>query len=1477
MLRIFLTLFLLTGLFADGFSKEPAALLYKQYAKQIHERDKKATPQASSLIIKFKNTSKSETSIQAMAVQSVSRETFTLKPLWKKQATHHEKMDVQSSSATFDYSQFYVADIAKNLMMSEKEALKDELSRNPDIAYVQWNHYYSLDAITESFTPNDSTFGDQWNLAKIQAPEAWEITKGDPSVKIGIIDTGIDYTHPDLIPNLYINPDEDHNKNGTFEPWPSGEKRNPITFELDPNGLWGDFDSLDQDQNGYTDDVIGWDFTNQPLNADNLNGFSDYETPDPDPFDENSHGTACAGIVAAATNNAIGVSGIAPNCKLVALRVFTALGYADDKDIASAIVYAADNNIRVLNMSFGDVIISPLLKDAIQYAHEKGVVMCASSGNAGGDGQHYPSGYDEVISTVATSPSEDISTFSTYGITVDVAAPGEGIITTMPFYDNYYTDSYGGTSAAAPHSAGIAALILSQHPEYTPDQVRGVLVSTADDIALEGWDHFSGAGRVNAYRALQSTGTPVAKILSPTYDAGFSTEPELAIVGTATSPTFDFYRLSYTPGTTYGGSWETITESPYQKIQDTLGVWPISSLNDSTYTLRLAVHQKNGQTIEVRERFFIDRSAPIIDTFAIRDTYLNEKHGLLITGITDDLTQATIHYRRASSGLDFMPYTLTEIKRTHEALLQSDVLIAGIVYEFFMVLKNRSGLISYSDTLKQTLDPEIIQTPTLGGFSFTNKSAQNLPKGYYLKTLADFNQNGKFELLLNEALPREGKKFGDLKRFEYNTIEQRFMLLDSVSAPYIPRDIKDFNQDGLKEVLVQSGGKTILFSQASLNASPFSSILFADTLSGDFWGALMADTKGDGKLELLARNDTAFFILDQSFSKIATLENPVKIAKDGSKPSFEEPKVLVEDFDQDGRPEILMGDYDANFFMYEYSGAGNAYQQTWLRRTAYIGGSNSMISGKFLANGKTQFIIGYHSDNNLNERGDFDPQVWVFECYQATGDNAYVQLWEKAFYNYKPAFFFPGATAAGDIDNDGKDELIILAYPNLYIFTWSMAKQTFVPIWLNPAAAANELVLDDLDGNGLKDIIFSDDLNAKIYEYQNFTGPLAPVGIEYEPLSDSAVSLSWLPVEGATAYNIYRDIYSSVNKTPTTLLAQTSATSFLDTTVSGLNDRLYIYAVTAQNASMESDTSNYFIVKPHLQPRLVTANYEDHAFLRLGFSEPISPFELNASNIVVKHQSGLSLSPASLTLAKGGLGMIASFKSSPLAPGDYTVEAHSLVDIYQGKLDTLYRSLPFSVEELSTSLFYIVGSNIVSKQKLSIEFNKPVLASSAENFSNYQLSPFGEVTGAQLSNSNKTLTLTISGVELGGLGFSQTLEIQQLLSEDGSTIDAQNGGNIISFDQVKENLKNAFVYPNPYRISGNSADMMFANLTQSGTIDIYTLSGKHIQRIIYNTKNGGVQWNANAKDGKKLATGIYIYRIKSSNDEEKFGKLAIIK
>jgi subtilisin family serine protease len=350
-------------------------------------------------------------------------------------------------------------------------SIVDDYSSCPDVEYAEPNGIFYLFGI-----PNDENFCKQWALqntgqnggtfdADIDAPEAWDIGTGSSDVTIAIIDSGVDYTHPDLANNIWINEDEIPN-----------------------NGV-------DDDNNGFIDDIRSWDFCND----------------DNDPLDDSGHGTHCAGIASAIGNNSIGIAGVCWNCKIMPVKGFDKNGVGWATDLANAIIYATDNGADVISMSWGNYNSTKIIHDAVDYAYSNGVVLVAAAGNILIDisRKFYPAAFDNVIAVAATDKNDYKASFSNYGEWVDVAAPGEEIYSTMPTYYvelnsapyflsmNY--DYLDGTSMACPMVAGLAGLLLSYNPNLTPDEVRNIIHDSTDWINT---DKYIGNGRINAYKAL---------------------------------------------------------------------------------------------------------------------------------------------------------------------------------------------------------------------------------------------------------------------------------------------------------------------------------------------------------------------------------------------------------------------------------------------------------------------------------------------------------------------------------------------------------------------------------------------------------------------------------------------------------------------------------------------------------------------------------------------------------------------------------------------------------------------------------------------------------------------------------------------------------------------------------------------------------------------------------------------------------------
>ena len=353
------------------------------------------------------------------------------------------------------------------------------LERSEDVLYAEPN------VAREAFVmPNDQFGNLLWGMrntgqtvngvvgtvdADIAATEAWDVTTGDAAVTVGILDTGVDYAHSDLVPNIWVNPGEGGG--------------------LETNGL-------DDDANGFVDDWHGWDWAGAP--------------DDNDPADEQWHGTHVAGTVGAAGNDGSGVAGVSWHVSLAPLRVLDASGSGQVSDLIAAYGYARRQGLRIVNGSLGGAPDSQAEEDALAAASDTLFVFAAGNGGTDQVGDDndaagtYPCGYDlpNVICVAATDNKDRLASFSNYGRTsVHLAAPGVGIPSSAPGNDWWLAD---GTSMATPHVSGAAALQWARFPSATVAQVRAALLSSVDvKTALVG--KTVTGGRLNVYRALTDT------------------------------------------------------------------------------------------------------------------------------------------------------------------------------------------------------------------------------------------------------------------------------------------------------------------------------------------------------------------------------------------------------------------------------------------------------------------------------------------------------------------------------------------------------------------------------------------------------------------------------------------------------------------------------------------------------------------------------------------------------------------------------------------------------------------------------------------------------------------------------------------------------------------------------------------------------------------------------------------------------------
>ena len=358
---------------------------------------------------------------------------------------------------------------------ADAATLVKEYQQLPEVEYAEPNYEINLDEVNagplEPILPRDPQFNDQWALANsgqrggkkgadISATLAWAKTTGSDNVVVAVLDTGVDYNHEDLTENMWRRPEK-------MAPYHDNEL-------------------------GTIDDEFGFDA---------INGS--------DPMDDNGHGTHCAGIIGAEGENEIGIAGVNWKVQIMPLKFMNASGSGTTKDAIEAINYVIDRkkagvNVRIISASWGSTQKSRALGDVIRKAYENDILFVAAAGNSSVDNDrmpHYPSSYDSpnVVSVAALDRHDALASFSNWGAkSVAIAAPGVEILSTW-LGDEYEEKS--GTSMATPVVSGVAALILSEHPQMSVDDLKKKLLASTDPIpALKG--KIATAGRINAAKAL---------------------------------------------------------------------------------------------------------------------------------------------------------------------------------------------------------------------------------------------------------------------------------------------------------------------------------------------------------------------------------------------------------------------------------------------------------------------------------------------------------------------------------------------------------------------------------------------------------------------------------------------------------------------------------------------------------------------------------------------------------------------------------------------------------------------------------------------------------------------------------------------------------------------------------------------------------------------------------------------------------------
>jgi subtilisin family serine protease len=876
-------------------------------------------------------------------------------------------------------------------------ALVQALRADPAVAYAEPN--VILHALA---TPNDpfyatsaswgQGFDDMWGLRALEAGAAWSITRG-AGVVVAVVDTGVDYTHADLATNVWTNPGE---------------------IGLDALGRDKRSNGVDDDGDGYVDDWHGWDFTGTAT-----------AQGDSDATDDHGHGTHVSGIIAAVADNAIGITGVAPAARVLAVKALDANGSGALTQISEAIRYAADRGAKVINLSLGGWGETPqTMADAVAYAHDvRGAVVVAASGNSNVDiGRatlgFFPANLRDAIAVGAVDHLDAKASFSNFGSKTDVVAPGGGdadlsggiygpersILSLRAAGAGSAMTGSGqlvvgtsylrqaGTSMAAPYVSAVAALILSLHPEYGPEQVRQALRASADDVEAAGWDAVTGSGRLNARRALDEATPLSVRLTNPVTSIAALTQADVR--GTVAGADLAGWTLEYGPGNA-PTSWTTINASTSPVTAGVLAAWDTQGVPDGVVTLRLVAQTRAGRTYEDRMEVLID-SVSIASPAPDQAPFVGGGSTVTVTGTV------------APAG--FQSFTIVVFDLARQVYLPNPrITLAG------------SG-------------QQSVVNGTLGAWDTTGVE----PGHYRVEVrvvLVDGTMLTKTTKVIVDPTLHQG-----WPRILDNGAPSTYAVLDHLTAI-------DVDGNGAKDLLIGYGTSVNVLDHTGRSLAGW-----PQSVDPTAQGALVqngpaaGDLDGDGSPEIAAINNLGnVFVWDASGALRPGW--PRRLHTGGG-------SVVIEDLDGDGRPEIVtasnnLGVWDAN----------GVARPGWPRNVLGALLAPPAI-GDLDGNGTREIVTVQASPRRLVVYGS---------------DGAILSGWPQNFDPTGTSSWSPAAPALADLDGDGKLEIVIGSADGRMLAFHSNGAPLLGWPQATKSAALNSAAIGDIDGDGQLEVVAGTD------------------------------------------------------------------------------------------------------------------------------------------------------------------------------------------------------------------------------------------------------------------------------------------------------------------------------------------------------------------------------------------------------------------
>ena len=1287
-----------------------------------------------------------------------------------------------------------------------------------EIEYIQPNYINKM-----HFYPNDPRFESQF-LELVNAEQAWDISTGSNNLIIAIIDSGCHFEHEDLQTNILIN-----------------------AREIPDNGI-------DDDNNGYIDDWRGWDFSDAPELSEIALG--DYLDQDNDAEDENNHGTHVAGIIAADSDNSIGITGICHNASMLVVRAgfrtTQGTGYLQDDDCASAIVYAANMGASLINISWGDQTFSQVISDACQYAFDNGSIIVASAGNDPQPGVSYPARLGTTICVGAVDEDKNLGGFSSYGPEIDVVAPGSEILSTYSVDDPLLKyNVMSGTSMAAPFVTGALGLLLSESPELTFEEVKSRLYLSSEDLGTTGFDNYFGMGLLDIHALLSITSTPVVEITSPDERTGYS--ESFDIVGTVDAENFFRYSVMYTSSEMPEQiDWRNVEDHETTPIfytenviDDVLATFNLrNEVSDNTYLIKVELTTSDYKKYTTLRTVYLDQTAPVIDTNYLKiykryneetpKYYLQSKYNEPVYQrivIVDSQNNAFTVYN------DHPDSTLIVHIPDEVAEGSIDMLISA---------ENLCGISNVPHTFESIGN---IDRTTINTTDF-----YQVPVG---TAITGINTSNPYTIIGMEA----GSGYGDVHVYDISTGEMQ--IVHTFDGQFWPLSVGSTNSS--KDELIGINLDKIVVLE-SHDRQDFT--LPVDTLltKEDVMGARFANFDTDVYDEIITvENESSARVIrgyDRNGSYFINRFTLYNKSPTDTRNSFST-RLICGDFDDDGVTDIVGSDSDGDIMLWNIN-----YDYTtnliWSYRLP-TPNAFFITKGDFTGDGVEEFCVGGYTESS----GSPEKTYSFFQIFKAVDFHTYEPIEYISFDHIGSQ----NSITSVDFDGDEDDELIISVSPGLYIIDYIDGE--FVPVWKGESDKTYQnFAIESTTSEQAK--VFSNNTSGSQYRCNMITKsaeedrPLPPNQFTATPINERSALLTWeQPLSGEVI------VYKKENETMIEL-ARVNGDSYIDTLVTAGNEYQYALAVYDESYSIfSSKLSLWKTVMPDYRAQLIDATFTSKNRLCLEFSRPLSNSALNIGNYYVSPDIKL---PSSCVFDTYKTRIVLTFNKNFEIDKTYQLSVTNL----RGDTDVPADDINMPVTLLGSELIkpFVEGINLIDRTHLEVVFSEYVTEVTATDKNNYSIT-YPEVDKnngiSSIVYADDRVTIVFYN-ELEYANKVYDLNVMNVEDIDGNKV--KQGNKFLFSLTAIDNLDHVKIVPNPLYTS-KSERFVIHNLplNKSGSIRLYDISGdlvinKSIEGLTQNESK--FEFLPRNKMGQNLSSGVYYYILEMGGDTKK-GKLAVIR